>query len=223
MAFERSSKIGIADVLIGAGTIAAAYKVIAYILAPPEPAAATAGAGSLNALNAPTAEHFEVHSLEDRIALLRSHVAAGRVAPEIWKLAREVVAAKCGDDFCIPERDYEGEVIALFNLVKKRARYTLDPVGTDTYASAKWTLKAGAGDCDDSCVLLASLLGSVGYPVRFRVIQTVGEPTWNHIYLVVGLPPERPTEWHPLDTTVPQPAGWEVPRNQVIKTRDFEV
>lgn len=76
-------------------------------------------------------------------------------------------------------------------------------------------------NCDDYNSLLAALLRSVGYKVRSRVVQTQGESTWNHIYLLAKVPTTG--QWMPLDLSVRQPAGWEVPKNLIVKVQDFDV
>jgi hypothetical protein len=77
--------------------------------------------------------------------------------------------------------------------------------------------------CDDYSILIASMLGALGYPVRLRVIRTVDSPEWNHIYNMVGLPPGNPTKWIPLDASVSEPPGWQAPRSQIAEIRDYEV
>ena len=81
--------------------------------------------------------------------------------------------------------------------------------------------------CDDYSIVLGSLLGAIGYPVRLRVIRThdAGLPRgeFNHIYALVGLPPNAPQKWVPLDASVSEPAGWEAPREMVAEYKDYEV
>lgn len=96
---------------------------------------------------------------------------------------------------------------------------------------ADWT----TSQCDDQVVYLGSLLMTVGFHIRLRVVHTVGDRTWNHIYFLVGLPRLSPTRWMPLDLTVKsKPAGWEVPgasecartgrpAGQVEAVKDFDM
>lgn len=79
-------------------------------------------------------------------------------------------------------------------------------------------------NCDDYVVVLGSLLQAVGYPVRLRVVQTKDSDDWDHIYLLVRIPPMgNGGRWHPLDASVDKQAGWEVPRDRIAKIRDYEV
>lgn len=77
--------------------------------------------------------------------------------------------------------------------------------------------------CDDYSIVLASMLQSVGYPVKLRVIRTKDADDWNHIYVLVGLPPRQPTEWISLDGSVEKAAGWEAPKDIIAEIRDFSV
>jgi len=82
---------------------------------------------------------------------------------------------------------------------------------------ADWTVS----QCDDMFALLGAMLVSVGYRVRARIVQTTGNDTWNHIYLLVEVPSTK--QWVPLDLTVNQPMGWEVPKEYIIKVQDYNV
>jgi hypothetical protein len=120
---------------------------------------------------------------------------------------------------CVPEKDAKKEAEALFYEVQKRVRYTWDPTDYDAFQTPAKTLALRAGDCDDAVSLLGALLRSVGHKVRTRVVQTKGQSTWNHIYLLVNIN----GQWMPLDTTVKQPPGWEVPPDLVVRKQDFDV
>ena len=50
----------------------------------------------------------------------------------------------------------------IFVWVRDHIAYINDPVGDYFQPSAK-TLEVGAGDCDDQSILLASMLGSIGF------------------------------------------------------------
>jgi hypothetical protein len=76
-------------------------------------------------------------------------------------------------------------------------------------------------NCDCISILLASMLQSVGYPVKLHVMQTKGADSWSHILIKVGLPPQGPTAWLPLDGSVNEAAGWYPPKDIVVKTKDY--
>ena len=131
--------------------------------------------------------------------------------------------------WCVPEKNWRKEVIAVFNAVKNNIRYTRDIERIDTFQSPNRSLEWGGGDCDDYTIVLASLLQTIGYPVKLRVMWTkdakTGKPapTWGHILLLAGLPPRGPTEWMPLDASVSHPAGWYPPAQMVHKVKDYPV
>ena len=57
----------------------------------------------------------------------------------------------------------------------------------DSVQDARYTMARGRGDCDDKCVLLATLLASIGIRSRF-VVVTYNARYWQHVYLAVQLP-----------------------------------
>ncbi len=166
-------------------------------------------------------EERRVKSIEQRVAFVHEQMVKGTRDPVIYALAREVLSRQdANGNWKVREKDNWGEVQALFWEVRKRVRYTWDPTDFDAFATPRKTLALKAGDCDDQVALLGALLRSVGYKVRSRIVQTKGETNWNHIYLAVEVPGKG---WTPLDTTVAQPPGWEVPKEFVIRKQDFAV
>lgn len=161
----------------------------------------------------------KVRTIQERVAHVHQQMIQGTRDPKIYALAREVMTRKCGDDWCIPEKDHRAEVTALFDEVRKRVRYTWDPTDYDAFQTPAKTLALHAGDCDDYVSLLGALCRSIGHKVRSRVVQTKGSDTWNHIYLAVLVD----GQWMPCDPSVKQPAGWEVPASLVIKKQDYDV
>lgn len=165
----------------------------------------------------------EVYSLEERIKYIKELIAEGREDPDVREFVVKIVSQKCGNSWCTPEKDNDAEIIAVFDAVRAKIRYVRDPISADTYAAAKHSLRLGGSDCDDFSVVLGSALGAIGYPTKLRVIWSKGSDDWNHIYLLVGLPPEHPDKWVPLDASMDRPAGWEVPESEVVRFKDFEV
>lgn len=164
-------------------------------------------------------EERRVKTIQERVALVHQQMLHGTRDPKIYALAREVLTRRCGDDWCVPEKDHKKEAEALFHEVRKRVRYTWDPTDYDAFQTPAKTLELRAGDCDDAVSLLGALLRSVGHKVRTRVVQTKGSTDWNHIYLLVKIG----EQWMPLDVTVKQPPGWEVPEQYVVRKQDFDV
>lgn len=165
-----------------------------------------------------------VTDIDDRVRYIKDMIIRYGNDPKVRRLATSILSERCGLDWCVREKDWEGEVRQIFNTVRRNVRYVRDIYRRDTFTSPLRTfLEYKAGDCDDYTILLGSLLFSIGYPVKLKVVQTKPNKTWNHIYLLVGLPPVRPTKWVSLDASQPYPMGWEVPKNIVIKQKVYDV
>jgi transglutaminase-like putative cysteine protease len=122
-------------------------------------------------------------------------------------------------DFCVRQRaidilirthvrpkDYLGEIQTLFEWVKNNVRYTRDIHHVELLHSARRMLELRAGDCDDMTILLASMIKSIGHPVRLVLVgfNPRNKKLFSHIYLEAlckGL-------WIPLDATMNRPIGW---------------
>ena len=164
----------------------------------------------------------KVGSIDERVTRVHEQMLQGTRDPVVYKLAREVLAKKGTDgQWLTPEKDPLAEITAMFFEVKKRVRYTWDPLDYDAFQTPAKTLNIRNGDCDDMWSLLGAMLRSIGYKVRSRIVRTSGNATWNHIYGLVQLPGTQ--QWMPLDLTVNQPPGWEVPKQYVQETKDFDV
>lgn len=132
----------------------------------------------------------------ETLKLMEKLVRAGKLALPVNDMALRLTRA-------IPQKDYVGEVRALFSFVQNNIRYVRDITGYETLRTPEKTLEVGGGDCDDKSVLLAALLESIGHPTRFVAIGF--EPnTYHHVYVetLVG------KQWVALDATECRPAGW---------------
>lgn len=166
---------------------------------------------------------FRIRSLEDRINHLRKRVDADKRDPRIYAFVRSATSKKCGDRWCINEKDNLSEARAIFNEIRKSVRYTSDIAGVDTYQNPTRTLALRSGDCDDYSTLTCAALLSAGIPCRFKVIRTKGANDWNHIYAQAGFPRQSPSKWVSMDASVPKPFGWEAPATMVADSRVFPV
>lgn len=165
----------------------------------------------------------KVGQIEDRIALINYYIQEGKQDAQIRRLASAILNQRCGDQWCIPEKDWKAEVEAIFNWVRNNVRYTLDPNELELFQRARRSIENSTADCDDQVILAGAILQAVGYPLRLVVIDT-GRGGYSHIYLQVGLPPVNPKRWLPFDlTATTEPLGWEVPGYQVTKKRIFQV
>jgi transglutaminase-like putative cysteine protease len=80
---------------------------------------------------------------------------------------------------------------AMFGFVQKNFEYVSDPVSDEYYKTAKETIyNGGALDCDDSSILLATLLQSIGIPARFVFVP-------GHVYIEAWVN----DKWYAMDGT----------------------
>lgn len=165
-----------------------------------------------------------VRTLDQRVKYIQQMAMKGRDDPRIRALAVKIVSKKCGRKFCINEKDYVSEVRAIFEYMRKHVRYVRDNVNRDTFQSAYRTLEFGGGDCDDYSITMGALLEAIGYPIKLRVIQTHDADDWNHIYIIVGIPPGDPSQkWMSLDASVNRPAGWAPPKSMIKRIKDYDL
>ena len=164
---------------------------------------------------------YNVYTLEERMVHIIALANKGKLDPDVRKFVAKALTKRCGDDWCVSERDFDGEIVAIFNAVRRNVRYTGDIWSVDTFQHPKRTLELGIGDCDDVSILISSGLMSIGYPIRFRVIRTKGSNDWNHIFVLCGRPPRDPKQWVSLDATVAKPAGWYPSKSPIADTKDF--
>jgi len=189
-------------------------------------------------------QNMNPSDLEGSARLIIDLIKKDSLTAEVREDALSVLTRKCGDHWCVGEKDYNAEVAALWSAIVNVSsplsmRYVMDHYDTDQFHSNRVLKRWRGSDCDDMCVRLGALLRSVGYPLKLRIIaeqdEEHGSP-WSHIYLKVGLPPRAPTKWKALDLAVVphvQP-GWEVPGAEetfrtgkphgfIARVKDFDV
>ena len=96
------------------------------------------------------------------------------------------------------------EIDAVFHAVKDNIEFREEY--QETLQSPEFTIREGAGDCDDQAMLAATMLESLGFETRFK---TVGDSeNLSHVYVEVR---DKSTgRWVSLDTTVAESyPGWE--------------
>lgn len=171
----------------------------------------------------PVIRSVDVKSVEDRVGLINYYIQQGRKDPSIRRLASRILTQRCGNSWCVEEKDWFGEVSAIFGWMRHNTRYTLDPYSLELFQKPKRAVQFGTTDCDDQTILAGSLLQSVGYPVRIVIIDT-GHGGWSHVYLHIGLPPMDPRRWISFDlTATKEQLGWEMPAQSIKRKRVFEI
>jgi hypothetical protein len=179
--------------------------------------------------------HYTTANLDQHVALIKRQLDRSLTDGETRQLAVKIVSGTAdhaidprtgesvavirayGRQFLAPPgapcrmRDESCEIERIWDFVVQNFRYVYDPAEIDTFASAKESLLAGGGDCDDSSILICSLAGLVGFRCVARVISTKDNPgQWVHIYPMVALTKDAPKKWIPLDVTVEGATpGWE--------------
>jgi len=111
----------------------------------------------------------------------------------------------------VPQKNHIGEIKALHDWCKSNIRYTFDILGVETLNTPRRTLIDRAGDCDCSAMLLAAMLGSIGYESGIALVDSKGDRKISHAMCVVKLPrPKKgqPAGWIPLETTRDEKMGW---------------
>ena len=131
-------------------------------------------------------------------------VRASRVDPNLRARAITIVQLS-------QPKDHPAEIRALFDFVRNQIRYVGDVAGIETLQWPLQTLQLRAGDCDDKAILLAVLLQTIGFPVRFIVTGYHQPDVFEHVYLAVVMPDGSMLD---LDPTEPYPMGW-APENPV--------
>lgn len=101
---------------------------------------------------------------------------------------------------------------ALHDFVANRVRFELDPPQFETLQAPTFTLRYGAGDCDDKATLLGALVNGAGLdvPLRFRVVgaQLAHPDRYSHVYVVA----RHGYRDVPMDATYAgTPMGWQIP------------
>lgn len=189
------------------------------------------------------AKAWETNDLDEHVALIKRQIDRSLDDYETVQLARKIASGKAdgrmdgkryveawGEAFVLPDgppcpmRDGECEMTALWNFWVANVRYVYDPPDYDLFCTAKLTLLAGSGDCDDGTVGLVALHRAIGFEKCVARIVTVGGEQWEHIYPLIGLPKEGRgrVEYVPLDFTVPgAKPGYEF--TGVAQYRDFYV
>ena len=114
--------------------------------------------------------------IDERIAILQDKIMKGRQDPMIRKLTVQTVSRKCGERWCVTEGDQWGEVVAVYDMLKKRYRYVHDEVKRDLFQSPRRTLELGGGDCLPQGTLLLNDKFEL-VPIEKLII---GSRIWGH-------------------------------------------
>lgn len=80
--------------------------------------------------------------------------------------------------------DPQCEIERLFDYTAHQIKYLSHPVNAQTVQDAWRTIHFKTGDCVSKSVLLATLLASLGYPVKFIAQYSGDEAGYSHVYVL---------------------------------------
>ena len=130
----------------------------------------------------------------------------------------------------VPNKDYQGELEAIYNAIHSGTtavpglehglHYVRDPILFDHFTAPHAILQELAQgingeDCDGHAGLVSALAGSVGFESGVRMVKPAGESTFVHVYSIVRDPNDPNGTIIPIDTTEDGGVGWEVPGQYV--------
>ena len=102
--------------------------------------------------------------------------------------------------------DCRAEIERVFNYVAKQIRYVPHPVDQQVVQDACRTLQFRTGDCVSKSVLLATLLASLSYPVRFVAQYLNDDQQYSHVYVETQ---DECGVWFGIDPVADdKPMGW---------------
>jgi len=167
---------------------------------------------------------FNVANQRVVLEQLRELTLRSTVHPLVTTAARQITAlCESRDDECELEAVYEAVKSGTDRVpeLRRGLRYVADPHWADHFTAPYRLLMqcqkgACAGDCDDHSMLVAALLGSIGFRTGLRAWgPKKGE--YIHVYAVAKTPKKRSSEVVGLDTTVPEAyVGWEPPHGYTL-------
>lgn len=151
-------------------------------------------------LNLPLADNAT--GIRETLKHMRTLVDMGKNDPGLRHFANGLVAR-------VPAKDWLGQMRVVFNWVRKNIRYTLDTNDTEVIQRADVTLRVRYGDCDDFCILIATLLEHLGYSTAFCALGFEQVGLYSHVIVLAEIPGETPLV--SLDATEASPMGWFPP------------
>lgn len=128
---------------------------------------------------------------------------AAKSRPYIQEFAA-TLAANC------LSKDWRCELEAVHTFVRDEIRYLRDVTDVETVRLPEVTLQMRAGDCDDKCILAASLLESIGHPTRFVAMRFNPFRDFSHVVLESKLG----GGWVGMEFTEPWPLGRVPPASE---------
>lgn len=147
-------------------------------------------------------QRTKYYGAQSSIEVMRRAVKESSVDVSVRALAEKICAK-------LHSKDYASEYLAIYHFVMARTRYMRDPVQEEWIRSPSvMVAQIMAGqtpslDCDDSSLLIAALINSIGGTCRFVTVAFNnmvhrGERQYSHVYCEAFEP--RSGKWICLDT-----------------------
>lgn len=159
----------------------------------------------------------------ETLRAMRALASKGAVSPVVIEAAQNAVRGT-------PERDDDVDFAAVLRDVRRRMRYTHDPLDAEVVKDPAFVIERTNDpesspepmDCDDASTLCASMLGALGYATKF--VTVAADPSrpsdWSHVYVTARRNNGR---WVALDPIVRQfGVGDEVPRSRISDRAEHE-
>lgn len=157
-------------------------------------------------------------SVEQTLKVMRDAVL-GKLAPDYAGWRSEPLRLKAEELLRGTSAGFAGEVQKLFEYARDGIVYRRDQVDTQRVQDALQTITRQSGKCVDKVIVLAALLGAMGYVSRFVIQKPNAGDDWAHVYLEVF--DDQSQRWIPLDPTgdgvAPRPLagmGWKQPAHE---------
>lgn len=151
---------------------------------------------------------------------MRELACKGSGHPVVIEAAQEAVRRA-------PERDDVATMDALLQDVRRRMRYTPDPLGTEL-VKAPWVAVEKSQDdpepmdCDDASCLLSSMLGAVGIKSKYVVVAANRSRPREFSHVYVKALDGKTGRWLALDPIMRDwSVGQEVPAQRVTRREEY--
>ena len=138
-----------------------------------------------------------IPGIKATLSAMKKLAVEGKRSLKVRMLALSIVAG-------LRSKDFVGEIKAVHAWMRNNIRYVKDILDVETLHTADKMLEIRQGDCDDHSILIASLLGSIGYPTRFVAIA-MRPGQFSHVYTEVQLN----KKWIAVETTENVLPGWQ--------------
>jgi hypothetical protein len=137
------------------------------------------------------------HGTYQTIQVMRRLIEQAQSDPEFIRFAVDLVRD-------LPAHDELSEVSRIYEFVHSRIRYTKDPVTKEKLYPPMELLRIGAGDCDDTSMLICALANALGYNARLITVSANSDAPneFSHVYPEVEVPTGS-GNWVPLDVARP--------------------